>query len=117
DLDAGDAGLDDLVQLVGGELLVGLVEQLAGGEINDVGGGHGAIELAGLNLDLLDLVAAQALERVGRDLAGCGRELFTLDGDGVGGARTLKIGELAFGNDLPVQLAVLNVDGVDGLEG
>ncbi len=36
DLDAGDAGLDDLVELVGGELLVGLVEQLAGGEIDHV---------------------------------------------------------------------------------
>ena len=32
DLDRGDAGLEDLVQLVGGELLVGLVEQLAGGQ-------------------------------------------------------------------------------------
>ncbi len=117
DLEAGDAGLDDLVQLVGGELLVGLVEQLAGGEIDDVGGGHGAIELAGLNLHLLDFVAAQALERVRRDLARGGGELFTLDGDGGRGSGALQVGELALGSDLPVQLAVLHVDGVDRVEG
>ena len=47
------------MQLVGGELLVGFVEQLAGGEIDDVGGGHRAIELAGLNFDRLDLRSTQ----------------------------------------------------------
>ncbi len=56
----GDAGLEDLVQLVGGELLVGLVEQLAGGEVDDVGGGHGAVELGGLNFDRIDLVLRRA---------------------------------------------------------
>src|SRR5207302_9952353 len=112
-----DAGLDDLVQLVGGELLVGLVEQFAGGEIDDVAGGHGPIEFAGLNLDLLDLVAAQALDRVRGDLARGGSEFFALDRDGGGGTRALEVGELAFGSDLPVQLAVFHVDGVDGVEG
>ena len=56
DLDGGDAGLENLVQLVGGELLVGLVEQLAGGQVDHVGGGHRAVELGGLNLDRVDLV-------------------------------------------------------------
>jgi hypothetical protein len=55
----GHAGLDDLVQLVGGELLVGLVQQLAGGHVDHVGRGHRAVELAGLNLNRLDLVRAQ----------------------------------------------------------
>jgi hypothetical protein len=75
DLEGGDAGLEDLVQLVGGELLVGLVEQLAGGEVDDVGGGHGAIELGGLDLDGVDLVLAQQLDGVRRDFARGGREL------------------------------------------
>src|ERR1035441_6445633 len=47
DLDGSDAGLENLMQLVGGELLIGLVEQLAGGEVDDVGCGHGAVEQIG----------------------------------------------------------------------
>ena len=95
DLEAGDAGLDDLVQLVGGELLVGLVEQLAGGEIDDVGGGHGAVELAGLDLDLRRSCGCAApLSECGRDLAGRRSELLTLDGDGVGGTGALQVGGL-----------------------
>ncbi len=117
DLDAGDAGLDDLVQLVGGELLVGLVEKFAGGEINDVRGGHRAIELAGLDFDRFDLVAAQTLHRVSGDLASGRSNLLTLDGDGVSGTGSLQVAELTLGSDLPAELAVGDVDGVDGVEG
>ena len=37
DLERGDAGLDDLVQLVGGQLLIGLEQHFAGGDVDHVG--------------------------------------------------------------------------------
>ena len=58
------------------------------------------------NLDRVDLRTAQKLERVRGDLARRGGELLTLDGDGVRGPRALQVARLAFGSDLPAQLAV-----------
>ncbi len=47
-----------------GQLLIGLVEQLAGGQIDHVGSGHRAVELCGFNLDLFDLRCTQRLQGV-----------------------------------------------------
>src|SRR6185312_13394803 len=117
DLKAGDAGLKDLVQLVGGQLLVCLIEQLAGGEIDHVGGSHRAVELASLYLDLLDLMAAQTFQTVGRNLASSNCNLFALNGNGGSRTRSLQIGRRSLGGNLPAQLALVHVDGIDGIEG
>ena len=116
DLEGGDAGLEDLVQLVGGELLVGFVEQLAGGHVDDVGGGHGAVELAGLDRDRFDLVGAQGLHDAGADLLAGRADVAILVGDGGGWTGAEEVGQLAVFGDLPGQLAVGDVDGIDGIK-
>ena len=110
---------DDLVQLVGGQLLVGLVAAARRWCMSTTSAAvMRAFELAGLDFDLLDLVAAQRLAAMlGGDLAACRSDLFALDRDGVRRTRALQVGRAAFGCDLPVQLAVVHVDGVDGVEG
>ncbi len=78
DFERGDAGLHDLVQLVGGELLVGFVEQLAGGHVDHVGGSHRAFELAGLHFDRSRCPPARrCFSARGADLLAAGDELFT----------------------------------------
>ena len=104
------------MELVGGELLVGLVEQLAGGEVDDVGGGHGSVELAGFDLDGLDTLGAEVLEDRRRDLAAGRDDLRAIGGDGDGRAGAPEVGD-AFGNDVPAELAVGDLDGVYGVEG
>jgi hypothetical protein len=69
DFDRADAGFDDLVQLLDGEFLVGFHQDFAGGGVDHVGGGHGAVQFSLLDLDFADLVGAQRFEDRRCDLA------------------------------------------------
>ena len=64
DLEARRAARHHLVQAVGGQLDVGFDDHFAGVQIDDVGGGDGAIEFGGLDLDLVDVGCANCLQRV-----------------------------------------------------
>src|SRR6202012_5965858 len=68
-LERRDAALDDLVDLVRGQLVVGLKQDFAGGGVDHVGQRHGSVELGCFDLNRGDLVVAQRLEDAGRDLA------------------------------------------------
>ena len=75
DFHLGDARLHDLVQLVGGELVVGLEQNLAGRGVDHVGSGHRTVELRGFDLDPLDLGSTQRLQDRRSDLAAGVRDL------------------------------------------
>ena len=109
DLERRHAALGDLVDLVRGQLVVGLEQHFAGGGVDHVGQRHGAIELRGFDLDRGDLVIAQRLEDAGRDLAAGVGNLFALDHDGVRRLGTQQVGSLVrILADLPGQLAVVH---------
>ncbi len=118
DLERGDATLDDLVDFVRGELVVGLEQHFAGGGVDHIGKGHRAIKLRGLNLDRSDFVIAQRLEDAGRDFAAGVGNLFALDHNRMSRLGAQQVGGLSeIFADLPGQLAVVYLDGVGQVEG
>ncbi len=118
ELEARRTARHHLVQAIGCELNVGFHDHFTGIQVNDVGSCDCAIELGGFNLDLLDIRRANRLQCVRRDLAAGVRDLFALVENGVRRLRALQMsGRLGIGRNRPLQLAIGNVNPIDGIEG
>ena len=71
------------MQAVGRQLDIGFHHHFAGIRVHHIGGGQRAIQLGGFHFHLLDVCAAQRLERMRRDLAARVRDLLAAMLDGV----------------------------------
>ncbi len=92
-------------------------KNFAGGRVDDVGRGDRAVELGGFDLDFGDVRQRAGLEDRRRDLAAGVRDLLALVHDGVRGLGAEQVRGLFGVSYGPEELAILQVDLVDGVEG
>src|SRR5208283_4278309 len=113
------SGVENLRQLVGGELGVGFEHDFAGGGVDHVAGSPGAFEVGDIDFDLGDLGLLQVFQNLVVDLAAGVRDFLARLGlDAVGEFHAQQVGGLlAGGIECPVELFVADGDTIHGIEG
>ena len=110
--EAVDSGLDELGDVGGGQLLVGVDHDLAGRHVDHIGGDESALQIIGRHLDLLDARLLNLLHERRRDLLALAHDGFAaFSRDGV---RKLQADEAVVHH--PVKLLILNADLVHAVE-
>jgi len=116
-LEARSAAGEHLVQAVGSQLNIGFDDHFAGRHIHHIGRSQRSIQFRGFDFNLLDTSSTNGLERVRSDLAAGVRDLIALVQNSMRRLRTQKMRRLAFRRNSPLQLAIRDVNAIDGIEG
>ena len=118
DVHFGNAGFQQLRQLVGRQLRVSFQQHFAGIGVDHIGGYEGAFQVGVVDLDLGNLVLQDFLHHRVRHLAAGMGDLFaTLGRNAMRQLHAHQVGRLFHaGIERPVQLVVLQRDTVDGVE-
>ncbi len=101
-----------LLTTVGGQFLIGVDHDFAGGHVDDVGSDEGAFEIVDRDFNLRDLVLDDFLHQAGGDFA-------ALRDNGFAGLVVNGVGKLQADQavvNLPLKFGVLDVDFGDAIE-
>ena len=113
-----DAGIENLRNLVGGQLGVGFEHDFAGGGVDDVAGSPRAFEVGDVDFDFGDLRLLNIFQNLGVDLAAGVRDFVArLVLDAVGELHAQQVRRLLAGRiERPEKLLVADRDAVGGVE-
>ena len=118
DMDFSDARIQDLGELIGGNLGISFEQHLAGVGVDHIGSSKGAFQISDIGFDLGDLRLVNFLQNRRRNLAaGMGDLIPGPVLDAVGNLDAEQVGRaLHAGLDRPVILLVVQRDLVNGIE-